>query len=634
MIYGAGNDIFRDIDGKFTFVNDWHDWENRLPEVGFYQASQIDKAIGWAWPSDLVDAVGAPNSQGQVNLGGVEAMLQELGGRNVVSAIREATGTLAVTVGFLRGVRTSLSRLYEDPLKEAANYLDYFNEIINSDYFQQALDGLTMIPIVGWILRIVGEILRLVADISAAVAAAKQQQMDTALGARFYLPMYGPQEQHAHETAEMQNLLRALDGYGATNIFRPRYIARSAADLEARRARYEGTVYRWNDSQGNPHETAVQDAFYITSSKGGGGGFIPGASSLLTTIEIRNGGCGTGWIRNIGDYLATVQATAGYVWQTILSPGPPMYSVDTRNWIIDEWVDTMHSWIVYAVESVSRGWTCSETASPPVWLPDKNRWSGGDWEYCGPWNRGKTDCKRTKHYGRKINLPSGVSHASELIDWLSRKYWGRGPRQDQFPVPAREGGGCSENKHLADCFIYDNAVPVVALRNLRERQRAKLLSLDSFYVHPQKVEDTDQYRFAAFADPELRDEWAQAITVMLNQSDDWRNVYMPDVPKDSPVRQILLDRGVPADPPAHQGPTQIAGATVLGDPEPPEPPEQAGMMELVPLPGAGGGKKKKKKKSDTGAKVAKVAVGAAATGAVLYALKRRGKTFSLPKIGS
>lgn len=663
MIYSINDPDEMGPGGVFNghFGDDLYDpllWRNFMPDLGrFGEATFTDPNVMAVF--DLVQRapeirqtilnaptveVGFQQVYAEVLLPG--GYLAQLGGRNVVSALRGVLGNVAITVGVLRRSRGNLKRSFNDPLVAVANSVDMLSNIVNSEYFQKAVEGIAYWPIIGWIIAIVAEILQTVVKISDYFAAKRLTKVTKDLARRFYLPMhdFGATGQE-HETAYMHILLTALQSGAADILFRPAYGAKSADDLEAWPAtdsyKHDGEDYR------------LADAWYVYlrgRSGSGGLGFLPGTARLILMDEFRTAGCGEGNVRNIGDHFVTVRATASYVWNVALQEGNPFCcAIDTRG-MADAWADHAYAALVFAVESVSKGWSCDEAPWPsgPISIDTPDQ----DQAVCHPRRLGAypgrdntagvCSSKGAKpRYGDKMPIPSRADHFDEYVWHITRLYWGRGPEQDSFPLPVRD----PSKEWDPDTYHYQNMSSALAIGNMHDRQVAFIDSPDAFYVHPFAFDSSVGRRvvpFPALLDPGLRKRWERNITDFLVAPQIWRNVMLPDVPKIvvidgeetvNPIYKILKDRGLPEE--VHPG-LGVGGMQIgIGpgyDVKPPEPPEQAGNSIRVtsvytipqgpqgPPPGGPGWTTGKK-----------VLAGAAAAGAVVglgaLAYRRWGRGF-------
>lgn len=587
MIYGSQAREFND-----HFNDDPADWTSYMPSLGF---KQLMTAEGFDM-NELASMVqGMPrNPDGSVRADDptvtVVDYLNLLAANNLIESIRFAVGQVAVTVGYLRNMNVHVEGIFDQTLGAAAKAVDVFSQIINNKYLSAAINGVSWVPWVGWALKIIHTILKLIIRIADYFHRKAMRSMERDLAKRFLLPVYDPDEiKDLHDEVMMRGLLMSLQGGRIQDIFRPRFPAPSPSDIEAMAATiYDGDKYRG---------TKIEDRathWYLRSrgdlQRFGAMGFIPGTSSVLNLIEFTVGRCGA-VPRNIGEYLTTVQMTSAYMWQNVVVEGPSLFSVEA-DLIRKEWVDYVHSALVFAVESLVKGYTCSTTAGYDL----INRREGlrigrdSDEEFCGPWTHGfktesgKGECTKYgayPHWGQMMKIPGGRDHADEFVRFIIEMFWGQGAEQKNFPLEVRDP---SRDDDWPDNFFYENTNPAIACRNLRDRQEAVLKSLNAFYVHPLRNvsrEGDEITPYPALAnDSRLKRKWEENVTAMLNQTDDWRYVYMPDVPEESPLRQILLQKGVPAVPTLGGiGPPRVK-AIAFGDVEPPPPPEQSGMNKV------------------------------------------------------
>lgn len=600
--------MFRTLNGAVEFTPDMQSpsrFETYMPGMTYYDALKIDTTMlsgdKVVFDFDTLDrlgeAVNRAKKEGTSVHGAIRDMidsptsdvmmdLQEIAAIDVIRALRGVIGQVAVTVGFLdHEMRTKVRNAYAEPLVNVAAGLQVVGRVINSEYFQQAIDGISWIPIVGWIIKIVVEVLTLIVNISAKVREKRITKMTTELALRFHLPLMAADVdiKNAYNQTLTQGVLKAVKEYNAQAVFLPPVIAPNgsgrafeavaAADEDAGKEKME-----------NGEERTPTAGWYLRGSPEsmpGGIGFVPGGSTIFRQFEFVTGGGGNE-PRNIGDYAPTAKQTAAYLWQLALKPGPLMFAVETAP-VREAWDAFVHALWEYRDRCVRNGFTTTEWSTKTTHGYDDC--SGRYWLVDG------------KKAGYKRTLSGDVNHL-EVMWWaIVREFWGRGPDQMSFPVDIYKGTPTS----LADDFYYQNTVYATALRNLHDRQKSVVRGYDAFEVFPGgEVDDLDYpltgkkddwVVFPAFGKPghwnkDLINKWENTIITVLGDKALWQNVDYRTVPqykwKGQSVREILRERQGASDHPfvgATQFATPQSRIPVPGGPEafpPPTPPAIVG----------------------------------------------------------
>lgn len=635
-VYSTNSGIFS---GHFASLAEPTDWRDRLPGLSLGNSMKIEGFSFYDLGKEVAAGGGLGSENGMLTIPDLAvATLNRMGALNIVTAIRSAVGQVAITLGYWTDVSTSVSGIFEDPLSDAADVLDVLSGIINSDYFQQALDGVTWIPIVGWIIRIVAEILKVIVKVSDWVYKKRIEKMGRELTDRFLLPVFDMEYVQDYQESKMHSLLLAVRLGQLETLFMPAYLSGGHTKIGGTDV---GGYANWSNFEGLPagHDSKsaggdnyeLATRWYLRTADPSGFGFVPGTSSINGVLEFLVNRCGA-QPRSLGEFLPSVQTTAAYIWQNATREQPAAFSIRT-DVVKEAWVNYVSSSLLFAIESLNKGYTCSETAD-----------FDSDREYCGPWNLGARDasrdgkmCKSTKgyrpNYGTKMTI-SGDGHADQYLDYLIQLFWGRGAQQTNFPLPVRD---LNKDGQWPDNFYYENMTVSTACDNLKERQLAMLKGPQAFFVHGEKNVNLDGRivtPYPAIAlDEDMKDIWEKSVTEMLNQTPPgWlqQNVYMADVPKESPLYNILKAKGVQEMPPKGPG-FKIKMPGGMGDVKPPKPPEQSGTGKGLPqrMP------KKKKKPKDEGMSTGqKLAAGAAvgAAGYIAWRVATGRKTISLPKL--
>lgn len=584
--FGAENQFGIDIDPL--------QWRSLLPGASFLEALTIDPSLqqSFAFGFDQLDQLGRQlqDIEGTAELAdtvirnfianersALASTLSQMAASDIVTALRSVIGQVAITVGFTSSVMTdSVRRVYSEPLQGVMIGLSIANSVFESPAFQSAIDNITWIPVIGWIIQIVLGILTLIAKIGDEVRRKRMKKMSVELAMRFHLPLIDsdPDLQQATNEAMTRQVLQLAQSYHLEKVFYPPYLTPNGSwkHFEAIAARAEGGP-NYVDEYGNSAE--LTQAWYLVGKAGGGVGFAPGGTQLIRTLEFYPEACG-GAPGNTGRYMATATGIAGYLWQVVLQNGPAMFCVATEQ-TKAHWDDFAHGLLEYGEKCIRTGFTCSQSGYPCSRL-----------EWCGDWNYGANNCDRASDRGKKVERPvGGPSHFEELVLWVTREFWGRGSDKNSYPYDVRATG----KEWSPDNFYFQNTIHGMALDNLRARQLAVLGDYTAMLVTPATTfEDPsgkeltrDRGMFPALAtDATLRARWEETVTRIVNDPELVHEVDYTEIPAyrwagqslRETVRQKQQQKGVAAGAGAKKR-RPIAGGP--SDYPPPSPPDLAGV---------------------------------------------------------
>mgnify|MGYP007073192278 FL=1 len=592
-------------------------WRSYLPGATFYDALAIDPGLkqGWSFDFRNLDDIGAEvrrrMDQGATSAEAIADMirsgdsgfmekLKEVAALDVVRSLRAAVGQIAVSVGFADEVMSTHVRgVYRDPLREVAMALDYVQRVFNSEAFQQAVAGIAWIPIIGWIIAILVDILTMIADIAEHVRRKRIQKMTAEMANRYHLPMLAENKdaQNAYNETMVRQILtyasnQPTRGYQLWRVFQPPAIIPNGSGQY-----FETVAARPPDAP--KHDTGegeveLTERWYLRPrALAGGSGFVPGGTDIVRQLEFMPEHGGAIPV-NTGDYMPTARSLAGYLWGTVLSPGPSMFTIDTEA-TEENWNAFVHGLLEYGERCILKGFTVSQSS-----VIDTHTWDTCTGEvWCGSWNIGASYCDKK---GVRRTFPGGwggVQHMNELIAWVTEEFWARGADKTQYPFVVRD----RRKPFSPDTWFYQNTVYAHALRNLKERQRAALRDYEAFYVFPgNEFEDEligggtvvrkDQGVFPVFGQPghwnrSMIELWEQTLTAILNHDTPWPNVNWRSVPqyrwKGQSPREILRQKfekrrkGFIAPP----GGVKASVPGGMSEYPPPPPPDLAGTARLI-----------------------------------------------------
>lgn len=472
--------------------------------------------------------------------------LQRLARLEIVQSLRGVIGQVATTTGFLRAtIQDNVAKVYGGTLSAVSQAVSFLNGVINNGLVQAALDGITFIPVVGWVIRVVAEVLKLAVRIAVAVRRARLQKIDMKLAKRHYVPMLRGDQDLQNATNELmaQQVMQRVKDFAMWSLFMPPFRMPSSP----RSGRSWSDYWTGIEAKEDPQAKGGAEAWYLFGNPAGGMapafgmGWCPGTSSLFRTLEFTTGTAGNP-PRDVGDYFTTARTMCSYLWSTVLSPGPSMFTVNTED-TRREWDNYVHGMMMLGLECVSKGFTTSDSASGFC----SDTYLCTQYNSLGKWP-GKDNAKPWGCYDKNTRLnrtlpiaPSlGPAQADRLIRWLEKQFWGRGPDQDRFPFPFRETGTWDPEK-----YIYENSVYAHALKNLKSRQDSMVRGWEAFEVHPANTEEGPNNStirgiesdgpyggiYRAFKDKAMRDRWENTVREIVNNPTLLAHVSYRDIPQ-------------------------------------------------------------------------------------------------------
>ena len=594
------NDL-RDPDGVFKgwdYESNPFDWENKLPALSTVEFFRTDPAY-----------------QGLFSLSTNSVVIQELGRYSVFSAVRNCVAQISTAWGYFTTTVGTLKLMFKDSISLVSQVLNTVSTVMES--IEIAVNSIAWIPIVGWIIKIIFEVAKIITNIISSIqkkrAERKQSELDK-IAKEYALPM-------ADWTPEADTLMcqelqkRLMPGkFDLEWAFMPRYPANNAGDFVAQHQKYspdDSCFSGWlvwsnlfksqTDAQSFP-----------------GLGFVPGTMNLhaALSLDTRAGGA----VKDYGDYFPITRTVSAQIWsQAVKGDSGLTFGIDTEK-VIDAWINYVAAAYHYGLEGID-GWSLVAgriNRNEPLRFDD----IPGLKYNCSECDVGSSNCDSAlagKKEDKRWRTPPSDGHRSAFVAHLRSMFGWKTTLNGQS---------------LKEDDWWETMTPVVALKNMRERQEAMIRSPKCMYLDDSTdAAGSGQPRFRSLKKgSSLHKIWEQSVTAMF-ESGDWKRIDYRDVipgeDVDKAIRLVLsnqynttpekffnLDKSF-GQGKASMGIAVAPGPSVLGDPEPPAPPDPVDVktavvagMRLTPKRAGTSGTRKK-------SSTAPLLIGAAAVGLLM-----------------
>lgn len=594
-----------------------NDWKSRLPDI--YELSNTiaaDPAMAAQFGySEYAEFVKKPPV-----LEPLQEFIGELVLADWVDGVRQTLGEIVQVVGIVSDLFEDLDMIFSSKRSSVLEALDVIGGVIKSDMFQMGLDAIGAIPIVGWIIKAVYEIAKVVATFVINEIDERDSLSRKEMAKMLTIPISATQLSPESNDFAAKAFFKAISDSRSQDIILPSY--RMAAKDHNMGFEAEGVYVNEGD------DMAV--GWVVRGAQLTGGlGFVPGTSNITRSLFFTSGvssapdscviGCDTRGMRDLGTILPTAQNLCTGWWSQVNKPGPSMFSVEPLA-AINDWENYIEQMFALA-ENVMKGWTCAPTGFP---FQDKftcyeELACGKDPQKINKVYKGMGDCTYGRR-GRPLNIPKDFGRGSEavLYGYLCQLYFGisepfnkkRGGLE-QLPRVGNQHylNDLGSKRYRADALDMSKSVPVAALNDLYENQKATMKSLQCMYV---AGDEGNRGRFPAFKKSNLRSMWVESVTEVFS-SGAWRQISFQDIP-DGEVKNAFYQKAkqagikdvknynrpcAPGEPPGQcgfrGGRAQVAAGTYMRkDPALPKKPGINGAVlnaELIRM----GGKKKKSK---------------------------------------
>lgn len=508
--------------GEDGVVSDITGWRSRIPP--------ISELFDYARVSSIMSESGGSETVGVSKIIGDAAMA------DWVRSTRQILGELAMTTGIISSALPNVNTIMKARTADLLSALDVVGQVLDSELFEMAMNAIGAIPIVGWIIKIVYEIANAVARVVVAVFRGKDTEAREIARDTLTIPMSSMDFTKSANDAVVQEVFNKIKERDSSYMISPPFSVDSSSDLRDLFAP-ERVFDDKNMQEFGPSQQGWAAGYLIKGRNPLGLGYIPGSASMTNNIFLKHGSDNTakvtngGSLKDMAELTPTAQMAATTWWSNVNKPGPSMFSVNPLSHI-GEWSGYIHG-MYRLVQDLGKGWGLHPTALEP--FTNKYMCFGNKRE--GYNTTGASNC-RLEDSGKKRTIEAGLGGwgfgASLLYGHLGRLFFNREKPFHNPPPSNLEGisgstykmGSLGLDVPRPDAIDYGQSVPVKALNELYDRQRAALDSLQCMYVDG----NNDGGRFPAFhGNTPLRNLWRDAVTNVFS-SGAWRRVVYQDIP--------------------------------------------------------------------------------------------------------
>lgn len=576
------------------------DIESKSGPFNGWGADSVFAAQAWESKLPSLDAVRLVNLNPSISAG-LQRQYEDAGRYSVASGLRNCVARISMSWGYFQSGSGALRGIFKDSMAAVSEALSGVNAFFNSEAFNAAINSVSWVPVVGWIIKIIVLIAKQVVKIVKAVQERRQRDEaeDAAeLAKQWSLPR-GEFDPDADEIAGRELLNHLSPGLLDFEwMVMPPSLAMSPSDFEGLSQKVSpgdtcrsGWLIRGKDN-------------YI-----GGLGFIPGTMNIHQGVSLA-AGSNYGLVRDMGAYYPVTQTMAASIWaQAVKGDSGLVFACDTDS-IKRMWMDYVHAAMQFAVGPLSKGWS----------VVAGNTEFGSDKFKCGRCDQGLGNCgggSKDKSWSKWRGVPDSkardhqfgyIKYFQELFDW---KMTNGKPMAKNFDVETFN----------PDKIDFESMIPSKFLDNMYERQVAMINSPKCMYLDDStSAGGSGQPRFKAIKKgSDLHELWEDNVQAMF-ESGDWMRIDYRDVIKGEEVDQALHnitgnmattpDKFFNMDSPAKHSRGRAAmkfsgggGPSVLGDPTPPTPPNPIDFEQRPPRLGSGKKAAPEDEGLSTGAKV-------------------------------
>lgn len=518
------------FNGKKEF--DINAWTSKLPSPTLFEATGFDPALN----NDLYSAMG---NDGNSYIGNLYLY-------NNVTSIRLTIGKIASTIGYLTNEFKNISNIFGESADSIKLVLSTTNKIVSGIDYQQGLNAIGAIPVIGWIITIIAKVAILIAKIVKTIRQSKTDEARRQLISQFSIPL--AQFSKDADEALTRVCMEKINNYDMNYLFTPRYIFDDFEDFSV--------ISEKNLEPDN----ILTRAFNITSTKFGNGvGFIPGTTDLSGAIRLLTASPGYSGsaVHDVGDLYPTVRNLCISIYEMVQKPSPALFSI-TPSKLATKWETNIYNLLVYAELSLIKGWSGMQTGNV-----NSNTF------LCSEELFGKIGCSKKKA-GDNIKVPVSASpygHFTSFRNHVFDRFFNGKFKEKTLSTDLKKLKWTSKNIDIKQ------STPSQALKNIKETQYAIINSLNCCYV--------DDERFAAIKkdqDPVLNKKWHTNVSAVLN-SNEWKKLHFLDIPDGEFKNELALkankagfknfdNRVGPID---NNLINMKSGPSILGDPKPPSP---------------------------------------------------------------
>lgn len=508
-------------------------WVSRLPNPSLADSFGFDPAL----KNEIFN-------QGQNGL----SYIGKLGLQNNITSIRTAIGNIASTLGYFTTEFNNLSKIYEVPVNKITLEIKSAVAILSKSGmgYEDGLNAIGAIPVVGWIIGIIVKVAQLVTNIIKTVQENNISDAKIKLISQFAIPL--AQFNKDADEALTRICIDHITNGDMNYLFSPRYLFQDFDDFQVNREKNEAP------------DNILTRAFNITSKKESGIGFIPGTLDISSSIRLLTSkpGYGGASTRDVGDFYPTVRNLCISTFEQIQKPSAALFSIEPDK-LSTLWETNIVNLLKYSELSLIKGWSGFQTGNI-----DSNTFLCADVIF------GQLNCKKSKA-NENLKIPvttDPFGHFNSFRDHIFNRFFNGQYKDSKLITDLKEAKWTSKN------IPVKKSIPSLALKNIKDTQYAIINSLNCCYV-------SDEINgFAAIRnDSVLNKKWVTNVAAVLNSASEWKKLRFLDIPNGEFKNEIFLKATKAGfkDFDSRTGPIENklgnvkAGPSILGDPAPPKP---------------------------------------------------------------
>jgi len=494
---------------------DWSSWESRIPSL------QTQNFFSGSDPSMYNTLFGSSES-------GAKSFVEEMASITVVSALRNVVARASMAWGWFSKALKPVKHIFEGLVSTVGRVLAGVNAAFKA--ISLAIDAISWVPVIGWILAIIKLIANVVVGIVKDVKEKKQAKRDKVLAqtAKVYGLPIG--EWHPDiDTFMCQYLQRQLEDMNLEWCFMPRYPAKRPEDFFAQRQKFEPSdnyAAAWLIFAGQSYDNVLGST---------GLGFVPGTDSIHGAIQL------PAWlptaVQDMGAWFPMTQATVFQIWNQVIKGDSGMtFAVDAGK-CISAWESYISAAYEYGTRGIA-GWTLVTGETERfAGKPTPFGYVTSDFRYrCSQCDYGRDNCNK-HHDGKWKEAKRNYDPDRRFANFsVKREFEGHREPYLKYLHELFDWKESMAGKPLHKDDWWKTTRPVRALQNLEERQKAMIMSPTCMYLDDSTDSDGRGHRrFNAIRKgTPMHALWDKCVTAMF-ESGDWKRIDYRDVIKGEEV---------------------------------------------------------------------------------------------------